>query len=320
MEPVSETRERCPYCGGDRIEKAFDAVEPGFSVRRCPDCGLGKTHPPLPPERIGEYYPETYYGKENVRFGPLFEALTRLFRRRRAAVLFNRVPRGAVLDVGCGRGFLLAYLKELGYEAHGMEFSDTAAWHARNVLGLEVETGDFMRSPHQRESYNAVVFWHVLEHFPDPFEALARARELLKTGGLLVVAVPNFGSLQARLFDRRWFHLDIPRHYTHFTRRALEALLERQGLRVVQLDHFSFEQNPYGWLQSAFDALGFEHNFLYDALKDRGARTRRIRHHPVQTLLTLLLLPLFVPLSLGLTLWETFRRQGGTLEFYAIKE
>ncbi|MFA6028214.1 MAG: class I SAM-dependent methyltransferase [Elusimicrobiota bacterium] len=311
---------RCPCCGGGRVAKAFDSIEEGFSVLRCPDCGLGRTWPVVPGPEIGRWYPEVYYGRENVRFNPVFEALTRLFRRRRASVLYNRVPRGPVLDVGCGRGFILRYLKDLGYEAHGTEYSETAAWHARSVLGLEVSTGDFLQSPHEKDRYHAVVFWHSLEHMPDPFEAVARARELLKTGGLLAVAVPNFESAQSRAFGRRWFHLDVPRHYYHFGARSLEAVLQRYGFRVVQLDHFSFEQNPYGWLQSLFDALGFEHNFLYDLLKSRGARSRRIRHHPFQALGTLLLLPVLVPLVLALTLWETAARTGGTIELYAIKE
>jgi SAM-dependent methyltransferase len=295
-------------------------MEQGFELLLCPDCGLGRTWPIVPPSKIGDWYTEAYYGKENVRFNPLFEYLTRLFRKRRAAVLHNRVPRGAVLDVGCGRGFILNYLRSLGYESQGVEFSPTAAWHAKHVLGLDVSTGDFLSSPHQKERFHAVIFWHSLEHFHNPVAAVARARELLKTGGLLAVAVPNIESSQARLFGRNWFHLDIPRHYFHFGLKSLEAVLTRQHFRIVQLDHFSFEQNPYGWLQSFYNALGFPHNFLYDLLKDRSARSTHIRRHPLSAVLTLALLPPLTALSLVLTLWETLRRRGGTIEIYAIKE
>ncbi|MBI5245107.1 MAG: class I SAM-dependent methyltransferase [Elusimicrobia bacterium] len=310
----------CPCCGSGRSSKAFDSIEPGFRVQQCSDCGLGRTVPALRAEELGKYYPETYYGRENVRFNFVIEWLVRLFRWRRARLLRRLAPPGPVLDVGCGRGFILSYLKALGCEAHGTELSDAAAWHARNVLGLEVSSGDFLSFPRGPGRYNAVIFWHTLEHLPQPFEALALARDILKTGGLLVAAVPNFESDQARLFGRHWFHLDIPRHFTHFSRRAIEALLSRLGFRIVRLDHFSFEQNPYGWLQSFLDALGFDHNFLYDVLKDRGARTRRIRRHPVQALLTLLLLPPLALLSLLLLLWETARRRGGAIEIYAVKQ
>jgi 2-polyprenyl-3-methyl-5-hydroxy-6-metoxy-1,4-benzoquinol methylase len=260
-----------------------------------------------------------YYGKDNVRFNPLLERLTQLFRLQRARVVRHRVKAGTVLDVGCGRGFTLSYLKSLGFKAHGMEFSDTAAWHARNVLGIEVETGDFLNSPHQKDTYNAVIFWHSLEHLPSPIEALGRAHELLKKGGLLVVAVPNFDSLQARIFGRHWFHLDIPRHYFHFGKNTLKKELQSQGFSIVQMNHLGFEQNPYGWIQSFYNALGFDPNFLYSILKNKTARTHQIRQHLMQAALTLILLPLFTLLSLVLVVVETALRQGGTIEVYAVK-
>ncbi|MBI3288874.1 MAG: class I SAM-dependent methyltransferase [Elusimicrobia bacterium] len=220
---------RCPGCGHDGAETSHSTVEAGFELLSCPDCGLGRTWPPVAPERIVDWYPEQYYGKENVRFNPLFETLVRWFRKRRAAVLHNRVPRGPVLDVGCGRGMLLSYLRELGYEAHGLELSETAAWHARNTLKLEVSTGDFLTSPHEKNRYNAVIFWHTLEHFVNPISAVARAYELLKPGGLLAIAVPNYGSWQAKLFGRFWFHLDVPRHYFHPCSRTPAPAPTRPG-------------------------------------------------------------------------------------------
>ena len=311
---------RCVLCGRDGPLEAFDAPEPGFQVLRCPSCGLGRSWPEVPDAEIGRYYTETYYGKGNVRFNAVFERMTRLFQRRRTRVLHERVPIGPVLDVGCGRGFLLGYLRELGYKPRGVEFSDTSAWHARHVLGLEVATGDFLAMPIEKEGFNAIVFWHTLEHFSRPVEMLSRARESLKSGGLLVVAVPNFESLQALFFGRGWFHLDVPRHYFHFGTKSLEALLSRQGFRVIRVDHFCFEQNPYGWLQSFYNRLGFDHNFLYSLLKHESARTISIRAHPFQALAVLALLPPLLCASLAMTLLEAVLRRGGTVELYAVKE
>jgi SAM-dependent methyltransferase len=246
--------------------------------------------------------------------------MVRWFRRRRAAVLHNRVPRGPVLDVGCGRGMMLAYLRDLGYEAHGLELSETAAWHARSVLKLEVTAGDFLTSPHEKNRYNAVIFCHTLEHFANPVAAVARAYELLKPGGILFIAVPNYGGWQARLFAHSWFHVDAPRHYFHFTIKALDAILTRHRFRVVQLDHYCFEQNPYGLLQSIFNAAGFRFNLLYSLLKDSTARTDTALRYPLQTAAHVLLLPLLVPFVIAATALETAFKSGGTFEMYAFKE
>ncbi len=311
---------RCPACGHNNPETVHPSVEAGFEILRCPDCGLGRTWPPPPPDEIAKWYPEQYYGKGNVRFNPLFERMIRWFRHRRAGVIHNRVPHGPVLDVGCGRGLMLAYLRDLGYEPHGVEFSDAAAYHARHTLKLPVAVDDFVRMPHERDRYNAIVFWHSLEHFSNPVAAIARAHEALKPGGVLCVAVPNYGSRQARWFGRHWFHLDVPRHYFHFGVRSLEAVLSRHRFRIVQTDHFSFEQNPYGILQSFYNALGFRYNLLYSLLKDRSARSVEFGHHPFQSVLIALLLPLLLPLSMALFVVETLARDGGTIEVYAFKE
>lgn len=311
---------RCPACGYDGPEAVSPCAEPGFELLTCPDCGLGRTWPPVPPEEIGRWYPEQYYGKENVRFNPIFEVLVRWFRKRRAEVLYNRVPRGPVLDVGCGRGVMLSYMRALGYEAHGLELSDTAARHARDVLKLDVVTGDFLTSPHEKNRYNAVIFCHTLEHFSNPVAAVARAYELLKPGGMLWIAVPNYGSWQSRFFGRWWFHVDAPRHYFHFTTKSLEAILQRHRFRVVQLDHFSFEQNPYGLLQSIFNAAGFRFNLLYSLLKNSSARTDTALSFPFQSAAHAVLLPLIAPFVVIATLLETLFKSGGTFEMYAFKE
>ncbi len=311
---------RCPACGFDGPESVSPSAEEDFVILTCPDCGFGRTWPPVLEKEVGRWYPEQYYGKGNVRFNVIFEFLVRWFRKRRAAVLYNRVPRGPVLDVGCGRGIMLSYMREFGYEAHGLELNETAAYHARHILKLDVTIGDFLTSAHEKNSYNAVIFCHTLEHFANPIAAIARAHELLKPGGVLWIAVPNYGSWQARLFGRYWFHMDAPRHYFHFTIRALDGILQRYRFRVIQLDHYSFEQNPYGLLQSLLNAAGFRFNLLYSLLKNSTARTDTVLRYPLQTLAHILLLPFLIPGVVIATMLETIFQSGGTFEMYAFKE
>jgi len=315
----------CEVCGGSSSLRVFDAKglgegSPAFGLRRCPDCGFGRTEPEVPDADIGKWYPPEYYGKDNIRFNLPFEMLIRLLRRRRAWTMARQVPPGPALDVGCGRGFILHFLRKRGFEPHGVELTENGAWHARHFLNIDMRVGNFLDVPYPDGSFQAVVFWHSLEHMRRPLDALRRASGILRPGGLVVVAVPNSDSLQARLFGASWFHLDIPRHYVHFGARSLRAALESAGFRVVKTDHFCLEQNPYGWMQSLYNALGFKFNLLYSMLKNRTARTIPIREHPVQVALCLALVPVVLPLSLALTVAEAALRRGGTMEMYAIKE
>ncbi len=308
----------CLVCGAVTRHR-FDAVVEGFAVFACDSCGSARTWPSLDDEQIGRWYPQTYYGKRNVRFNPLFERMTRWFRRRRVDVIRRLTRPGAVLDVGCGRGFTLRFLSDLGYRAVGVELSELAAQHARETLGLDIRTGDFLSQPFEAGEFEAVVFWHSLEHIRDPLRAIDRASEILRPGGLLVVAVPNFQSMQAGVAGAEWFHLDVPRHYVHFSSRGLEKALRQRGFRIISTAHFSLEQNPYGWIQSLLNRV-FQHDLLYSILKEPAARAHRIREYPLQTIATTIAAILLLPVAMLLMMVETLMRRGGTIEVYARKE
>jgi 2-polyprenyl-3-methyl-5-hydroxy-6-metoxy-1,4-benzoquinol methylase len=307
----------CLVCGAETRHR-FDAVAEGFAVYGCDACGSARTWPAPDDQQIAAWYPQAYYGNRNVRFNPLFERLTRFFRRRRVGVIRRLTKPGAVLDVGCGRGFTLRFLADAGYRATGVELSTQAAAHARDALGLDIRTGDFLSQAFEPDQFEVVIFWHSLEHIADPLAAIERAREILKPGGLLVVAVPNFKSIQARISGKEWFHLDVPRHYVHFSSRGLKKALKERGFRIVSTAHFSMEQNPYGWIQSLLNRV-FEHDLLYSILKEPAARAHRIRQYPLQTIATIIAAVLLLPAALLLMMIETLVRRGGTIEVYARK-
>jgi SAM-dependent methyltransferase len=312
------TEAPCLVCGAATRHR-FDAVAEGFTIVACDACGSARTWPSFDENAVAAWYPQTYYGDRNVRFNPIFERMTRWFRRRRVHVIRRLTKPGAVLDVGCGRGFTLSFLRDIGYRTVGVELSPHAALHARETLGLDVRAGDFLRLPFTAEEFEVIIFWHSLEHLAEPGRALDRARELLRPGGLLVIAVPNFESMQSLASGRRWFHLDVPRHYVHFSARGLRDALRRRGFRVVDIAHFSMEQNPYGWIQSLLNRV-FRHDLLYTVLKDSSARVHNLRQFPFQTIATTIAGALLLPVAMLLTVLETVLRRGGTIEFYARKE
>ena len=130
----------------------------------------------------------------------------------------------------------------------------------------------------------------MLEHVEDPAAALARVHGWLRPGGVLLVGVPNLDSMQARLGGPVWFHLDLPRHRTHFTATGIRTLVERSGFEVAAVEHRLLEHNPFGLWQTLVNRVAPTPSWLFHALK-RNARLR-LRGRRVPTALALPLAPL----------------------------
>jgi SAM-dependent methyltransferase len=261
----------CPVCGGEWARARYGLPGVRLRIVDCTNCGLGRLHPRPAPELIGRFYPASYYGVTGAKFVPLIEGLVRLVGARHVRALSRGLGAGArVLDVGCGRGVLLSALARRGFEAHGFEISPSAATGVdpRAIIRFG---RNLQEAAYPQAYFDQVIIWHVLEHLPDPRRTLDEINRILKPGGRLVVAVPNYTSLQSRCCGAGWFHLDPPRHLFHFPADGLRRLLESTGFRVEREHHFSLRQNPFGWVQSILNCLPkLPRNGLYSLLKRRG--------------------------------------------------
>ncbi len=261
------TDEPCPVCWNPQAQPTYSIRGFEFRLVTCTDCGLGRLYPMPDAEQIGRFYPAAYYGAPGSKFEPLIEALVRWSAVRHARCLTKELPRGArILDVGCGRGVLLAPLVDLGFEAHGFEINETVTEDADPRAEIRIAS-ELSEARYPRHSFDQVILWHVFEHLPNPIDTLAEIRRILRPGGSLVVAVPNFGSAQARWAGPNWFHLDLPRHLFHFPLHTLRAMLEKNGFACQSQRHFSLRQNPFGWVQSTLNRdRSLPRNSLYTLL------------------------------------------------------
>jgi 2-polyprenyl-3-methyl-5-hydroxy-6-metoxy-1,4-benzoquinol methylase len=248
-----------------------------FRVVRCRCCRLAYTNPRPTAARIGCFYPTGYSPHEGhspddgwrgrlrrkleravlrcdlgyspaPRFGTAAAAaIGRLWirnRRRRAAWIAFR-PGGRLLDFGCGAGQFLGRMRDLGWNAEGVDTSAAVAGRVRHDLGASVHVGSLPHADVSPSSLDVVTMWSSLEHVHQPREVVRSARDALKPGGLLIASVPNFASWPARTFGRAWYGLDLPRHLTHFTPESLTELLRRERFRVQRIEHIARD----GWLR-----------------------------------------------------------------------
>jgi len=139
---------------------------------------------------------------------------------------------GTALEIGPGSGHELGLLRASGWEAEGVEWDPEAAEVARRRSGCPVREGSFFDVVGTDERFDLIYMSHVLEHLPDPREALRFLGEHLSPGGRAVVITPNPRSLGARLWRRHWLAWDPPRHLVLPSAKGFAELARSAGLRA----------------------------------------------------------------------------------------
>src|SRR5256885_15618021 len=153
---------------------------------------------------------------------------------------------GAALDVGCGNGSYLSYLKRHGWNVAGVEFSERAARKAKEAFGIDVFVGELEEAPFQPASFHFIRLSHVLEHVPHPLVTLSSVAELLDNGGSAYIETPNAISWATAPCRQFWFPWDSPRHLWLLTPETLRRVAERSGLKVTKL-WTSLQPNLFCW-------------------------------------------------------------------------
>lgn len=160
----------------------------------------------------------------------------------RLAVLGQHLPRGrrSLLEIGCGSGEFLSFMRRRGWKVTGIEPS-TAAAACASRLGTKVFFGtlnDFVASPDGRHSrFDVIVLSHVLEHLPDPIGLLRTIRHLLRPGGMMILMAPNERNPLQRAAEhlvrrKRWW-VAVPDHLYYWSHSALATFVSRHGFRIM---------------------------------------------------------------------------------------
>ncbi len=304
----------CPVCRGTEARPALAVAGLASELVICSGCGLGLLYPQPSAQEIGSFYPVHYYGETGRKFEPLVEVLVRLVADRHARFWTRGLPAGArVLDLGCGRGVLLKAFLDRGFEGHGVEVSAGAMRGIDPRAKVRIAR-DLRELAYPASHFDQIMIWHVLEHLPDPRGVLLECHRIMRPRGRVVIAVPNFSSLQAQWAGPAWFHLDLPRHLFHFPAAALERLLSECGFTCTSRHHFSLRQNPFGWVQSALNrSRALPRNSLYTLLQLKSGAAG----HRQQALRLRLAYWLGMPPAVALSVFTAALRRGATVTVIA---
>jgi hypothetical protein len=138
------------------------------------------------------------------------------------------------------------------------------------------------------ERFEVVSMFHVLEHVEDPVGILRHLRRaVVSEDGALVIQVPNYAAAERRLFGRRWFGLDAPRHLLQFDATTIRTALEQAGFEVVSVARANAPLHPVTLVPSAFPALDVQRIWVRP-----GSRRSKVAWQLLWAVVTVAAIPL----------------------------
>jgi SAM-dependent methyltransferase len=280
-----------------------------FDIVQCRSCGLKVTNPFPNAIEIGEYYPARYRGNRHS----FTERVRTVLRRRAIESYFPRGFKGRLLDVGCGDGAFALEMRRRGWVVSATEI-DRATVKRLRANGVDAKSPEEAERLGFEGLFDAVTCWHVMEHVEQPLRTAKWIKSLLKPEGVFQVTVPNAASLQARVFGRKWLHLDVPRHRYHFTRLTLGSLLCSASFQQVRSTCFALEYDWFGVIQSALNYICSRPNALFEKLMSGNRQNSEpLKGHTWDTVISLALAPAIAGLSLPPLLLGWLCGDGATL-------
>ncbi len=245
----------CRLCGAsDRQTILNDIItthKDRFALKQCVHCALVTTDPVPSDNLLQQYYDRDYWQTGATKTGTVFDTL---YRMRMApivsAIRQHTAYDSKILDWGCGDGSFIRLLRNFGLHCFGID-AYMKDLNDPQVSATTIEKADF-----PAEYFDIITCFHVLEHLVDPLNSVKHALKLLKTGGLIIVEVPNLDSIGFQIFKRRWQPLEMPTHLNHFTPATLQKVFESAGkMQIVKTEFFSHRVSPAALVLSAFSSL-----------------------------------------------------------------
>ena len=239
----------CPICTTEMkfkfVTKDYLVTGESFDIVECEACSI-RTTTPFPDKKIiGNYYSSDDYISHDDKVSGIFDSIYGLVRtyqlnkkKKLIGKYFNK-SNGKILDIGCGAGDFLQYMKENHWNINGVDTSNKARKIANKKLNIKVmDPKDWINN---KEKYDVITCWHSLEHVHEPWVYLDKIKKSLTQDGFVIVALPNYQSTDAKIYKEFWAAYDTPRHLYHFTIKSMNKTIKPHGLNIESIYRMNFD-------------------------------------------------------------------------------
>lgn len=143
---------------------------------------------------------QRFYSVLGLRLADYAKAFIGEHADRELGLLQRHLPRGRILDMGCGYGRIAIPLAKLGYDVTGIDHSKILLEEAKRRsseedLNIIFKEADISSVPSEDEKFDGVIYmWSVINEIEDYSKSLQESRRLLKTGGKVIVDMPPWDS------------------------------------------------------------------------------------------------------------------------------
>lgn len=202
-----------------------------YRILKCIRCGLVFSSPIIDSKKVSKFYRESLCNyKDQIPY--LIKTYFNVIKEIKDDLTKN--PK--VLEVGCGNGFFLKALMDLGLTKNvfGVEPSSKMVLEADRSLKNRIKVDVFKSNLFLRNSFDLILCFHTLDHMVDPNEFIKGAQTLLKKNGHVVVVVHDTEGLSVKLFGEKSAIFDIEHIYL-FNKKTLRKIFVRNSFKVIRL-------------------------------------------------------------------------------------
>lgn len=249
----------CEVCQSDKHIKLVFRNN-GLAIVKCKSCGLHFVKDNFDLTKLSELYKEnmyeTYWKYESGFYEKHWQEMESheddiINDLDKESLNINKFYRkGKLLDVGCFKGHFCKIMNDRGWDVTGVDISKDAVEYGKNKFELNLYCGELSEFNFQKNSFDVITLWGVIEHFKEPRATVKQIYPLLKKNGLLIVKTQSqssFLTILALLLYKISFgevksHLDFfysQEHLFRFSPKNLRVMLESEGFKQKEITYDS---------------------------------------------------------------------------------